>query len=217
MTHGLDRCEVSVMISFNPTEPWSLSVIGSEPDTGVEVISHIALNTLCEDRLTATAALPIVLLPIWNHENPVWQQNLEVMLNLMGPHFHTRMTLLARYAQYLFNLQHNTAKISRQQRTCLTAYEESAAATAHEIERLRHENGILHSGACSPSEQNRELQEVYCHLSDAEHGWNYTRMLFDITREEVETCTHGIVHLEHHVELQGADLEERAEMITELE
>jgi hypothetical protein len=25
-------------------------------------------------------------------------------------------------------------------------------------------------------------------------------MVFDITREEVETCTHGIVHLEHHVE-----------------
>jgi alpha-galactosidase/6-phospho-beta-glucosidase family protein len=42
-------------------------------------------------------------------------------------------------------------------------------------------------------------------------------MLLDITREEVETRTHGIVHLEYHVEAQNAELEERAEMITDLE
>jgi hypothetical protein len=86
-----------------------------------------------------------------------------------------------------------------------------------EIERLRHENVILHSVARPPSEQDRELQEVYRCLSDAEHGWNYTRMLLDITCEEVETHTHMIVHLEHHVEAWDAKLEERAEMITDLE
>jgi hypothetical protein len=42
-------------------------------------------------------------------------------------------------------------------------------------------------------------------------------MLHNITREEVETRTHGIVHLEHHVEAQDAELEERAEMIADLE
>jgi hypothetical protein len=42
-------------------------------------------------------------------------------------------------------------------------------------------------------------------------------MLLDITREEVETRTHGIVHLEHHVEAQDAELEEMVEMITDLE
>jgi hypothetical protein len=42
----------------------------------------------------------------------------------------------------LFNLQHNTARIARQQRTHLMAYEESAIAAAREIERLRHENSI---------------------------------------------------------------------------
>jgi hypothetical protein len=46
---------------------------------------------------------------------------------------------------------------------------------------------------------------------------NYTCILLNITREEVETCTHRIVHLEHHVEAQDAELEERAEMITDLE
>jgi hypothetical protein len=33
----------------------------------------------------------------------------------------------------------------------------------------------------------------------------------------VETRTHGIVHLEHHVEAQDAELEVRVEMITDLE
>jgi hypothetical protein len=42
-------------------------------------------------------------------------------------------------------------------------------------------------------------------------------MLLDITREEVETRTHGIVHLEHHMEAQDAEIEERVEMITDLE
>jgi hypothetical protein len=65
-------CEVSVMIPFDPPKPWSGSVIGSEPDTSVEMMAHIALTSLCEDRINATAALPIALLPIRNQENPVW-------------------------------------------------------------------------------------------------------------------------------------------------
>jgi uncharacterized coiled-coil DUF342 family protein len=99
----------------------------------------------------------------------------------------------------------------------LTAYKESATAATREIERLRHENAILCSGARPPLEQNRELQEVYRHLSNAEHGWNHTRMLLDITHEEVETRTHGIIHLDNHVETQDAELEERAKRIADLE
>jgi hypothetical protein len=112
--HGLDRCEVSVMIPFDLTELWLGSVIGSKPDTGVERMAHITLTFLCEDRLTATATLPIALLPIRNQENPVWQQCLEAVSNLKSPHFHARMTSLARYAQYLFNLHHNTTRTGTQ-------------------------------------------------------------------------------------------------------
>jgi hypothetical protein len=101
--------------------------------------------------------------------------------------------------------------------THLTTYKESATTITCEIERLRHESAILHSGACPPSEQDHELQEVYRRLSNAEHGWNHTRMLLDITREEVETRTHEIIHLEHHVEVQDAEIEERAETIANLE
>jgi hypothetical protein len=90
-------------------EPWSGSIIGSQLDTCVKLIAHITLTSLCEDRLAATAALAIALLPIWDQENLIWQQRLEAMPNLKGPHFHTGMTLLARYVQYLFILQHNIA------------------------------------------------------------------------------------------------------------
>jgi hypothetical protein len=181
------------------------------------VVVHIALTSLCEDRLAATATLPFTLLLIWNQENPVCQQHLEAVSDLEGPHFHTGMTSLARYAQYLFNLQHNTARTGMQQRTCLMAYKESATAATCEIERLRQENAILRSGARPPSEQDHELQEVYRRLSNFKHGWNHTHMLLDITREEVETHTHGIIHLEHHVEVQDTELEERAETTANLE
>jgi hypothetical protein len=73
MAHGLDMCEVGVMIPFDPTESWSGFVIGSEPNTGIEMMVHIALTSLCEDRLAATAALPIARLLIWNLGNPIWQ------------------------------------------------------------------------------------------------------------------------------------------------
>jgi hypothetical protein len=215
--HSMDQCDVSMTITFDPTEPWSGSVIGSEPGTGVEMMVHIAHTSLCEDRFAALVALPIAPLPIKNQENPIWQQRLEAISDLKGPHFHVEMTSLAKYAQYLFNLQHNTARIAGQQRTRLTAYEESATTTAHEIERLRHENAILHSSARPPSELDCELQEVYCRLSDAEHGWNYTRMLLDITHEEVDIRTHMIVHHENHIKTQYAKLEERVEMTTDLE
>jgi hypothetical protein len=96
-------------------------------------------------------------------------------------------------------------------------YEESATATTREIERLRHENSILHSGAWPPLELDRELQEVHCRFSDAENGWNYTSMLLDITHEEVDIRTHGIIYLENHMETQDAELEERVEIIADLE
>jgi hypothetical protein len=35
-------------------------------------MGHIALTSLCVDRLTATTALPIAFLLIRDQENPVW-------------------------------------------------------------------------------------------------------------------------------------------------
>jgi hypothetical protein len=146
MAHGLDVCEVNVMTPFNPTEPWSGSFIDSEPDTIIKMMAHVTLISLCESRLAATASLPITLLPIWNQENHVWQQRLEAVFNLEGPHFSAGMASLTKYVQYLFNLQHNTARTGLQQHMRLTAYEEQATTTSRELERLRHETAVLRSG-----------------------------------------------------------------------
>jgi hypothetical protein len=88
--HDLDRCKVRVTIPLDPVHPWLGSVVSGEPNTDIEMIAHIALTSLCKDRLAATAALPIALLPIQNQENPVWQQHLEAVSNLDGPHFHAQ-------------------------------------------------------------------------------------------------------------------------------
>jgi hypothetical protein len=152
-----------------------------------------------------------------SQENPVWQQRLEAMSDLEGPHFSAGMAALAKYVQYLFNLQHNTARTGMQQCMRLTAYEEQATTTSHKLERLRHENAVLHSITLLPLEQDRELKVVYHCPSEADHGWNYTRQLLNITREEVDIYTHRIIHLEHAVEMQDAELEERAETIANLE
>jgi hypothetical protein len=78
--------------------------------------------------------------------------------NLEGPRFHAGMTSLARYAQYLFNLQHNTARTVMQQCMRLTTYEEHTTAASHELERLRHENAVLCNDVHPPSEKDRELK-----------------------------------------------------------
>jgi chromosome segregation ATPase len=127
------------------------------------------------------------------------------------------MTSLARYMQYLFNLQHNTVRTIMQQCMRLTAYEKHTTTISRELERLRHENAILRNSARPLLEQDHELQVTYHWHSEAKHGWNHIHMLLDITHEEVDTRTHGIIHLENHVETQNAKLEERAEMITKLE
>jgi hypothetical protein len=64
--------------------PWLGQVRGQRDDTlrphGVVVRVH------CEDRLAATAALPITLLMIQNQENPARQQRLEAVSDLEDPH-----------------------------------------------------------------------------------------------------------------------------------
>jgi chromosome segregation ATPase len=84
------------------------------------------------------------------------------------------------------------------------------------MERLRHENDILYCRTLQSLDKDLELQVVYHHLSEAEHGWNYNRQQLDLAREEVDTWTHAIVHLEHAIEMQNLELEERTMTITTL-
>jgi chromosome segregation ATPase len=85
------------------------------------------------------------------------------------------------------------------------------------MERLEHENTILHHGSHESTETDLELQTAYHRLSEAEHGWNFTRQQLNLACEEVDTHTHAILHLEDAVEMQDTELDERAETIANLE
>jgi hypothetical protein len=158
-----------------------------------------------------------MLFPIRNQENPVWKQRLEVVSNLESPHFSTSMTAMAKYAHYLFILQHNTARTVMHQRMWLAGYDERNTACSHELEQLKHENALLCSGTLPPSDQDHELKVMYRYLNEAEHGWNYAHQQLDAAHEEVDSRTHAIIHLEHANEQQDLDLEERTAVITSIE
>jgi hypothetical protein len=193
MVHGQDKCEINVVIPLNPTEPWMATIIGVELDETVEQTTQVALTSLCESHLADTAAMPIALFPIRNQEDPVWKQCLEAMSNPEGPHFHAGMAALAEYAYHMFNLQASTGRIVMRQHLHSISLEQH-------VEELRRANAILHSGTSPPSDQDHELQVVYRHLSEAEHGWHYFRQQLDAAREMLDERTHAIIHLEHHIE-----------------
>jgi hypothetical protein len=207
MAHGQDKCEVNVVIPLNPTEPWMATVIGVELDETVEQRAQDALTFLCESRLADNAAMPIVLFPIHNHEDPMWKQRREAVSNPEVPHFHVDMAALAGYVQHMFNLPANTGRTVMRQRL------DSGSLEQHVAE-LRHANDILRSGTPPPSDQDRELQVMYQRLSEAEHGWHYFRQQLDAAREMLDERTHAIIHLEHHVEQQDVKLKEKGSVRT---
>jgi hypothetical protein len=112
MAHDVEVYEDNVTIPIDPSKLWSGSIIASEPNTVVEMMANTALTYLSESRLTAIVALPTALLPIWDQENPMWWQRLEATSDRGDPHFSAKTASLAKYTQYLFNLQQNTVKIS---------------------------------------------------------------------------------------------------------
>jgi hypothetical protein len=198
------------VIPLNPTEPWMATIIGVELDETVEQTAQVALTSLCERHLADTTAMPIVLFPIRNQEDPVWKLHLEAVSNLEGPHFHAGIAALAGYAHHMFNLQASTARTVIQQRL------HSGSLEQH-VKELRRANVILRSGTPLPSDQDRELQVTYRRLSEAEHGWHYFLQQLDVARVMLDERTHLIIHLKHHIEQQDLELEERLVMITDLE
>jgi hypothetical protein len=110
LSRRLGQCEVSVMIPFNPTSPWSGSIIGSEADTGVDMI-HTSPAPLCartaspvqQHCLSRFSQFRIRRTPYGNSA----LRPCSISRAITSTH---RMTSLARYAQYLFNVQHSTAR-----------------------------------------------------------------------------------------------------------
>jgi hypothetical protein len=68
------------------------------------------------------------------------------------------------------------------------------------MERLERENALLRHGTRDSTEMDLELQVTYHRLSEAEHGMNSAWQQIDLTREEVNTRTYAIMHLENAIE-----------------
>jgi hypothetical protein len=96
-------------------------VVGGKLDVAVEKMAHLALTTVCEQRLVGMADMSITLFPIWNQDNPKWCQCLGAACNLTWEQFNVEWEPMTRYAKYLFNLQHKTSRIMIEQCTHLDA------------------------------------------------------------------------------------------------
>jgi hypothetical protein len=106
---------------------------------------------LCGTRLADIVTMPIVLFPVHYQRDPVWQQRLEAISDLKGPHFHAGLAAM-EYAQYLFDLQHTTARTVVQQCLGMAAYEERNITISHKLAQLKCENDLLRGGTIPPSD-----------------------------------------------------------------
>jgi chromosome segregation ATPase len=61
-----------------------------------------------------------------------------------------------------------------------------------------------------------EYESLYCHLSEVERELSQTHAQLQEARDEIDTRTQAIVHLEHVVEQQDAELKEIKEHIVDL-
>jgi hypothetical protein len=93
-------------------------------------MAHVALTALCERRFTDTADTQIALFPIHDQEEPEWRQRLEAPCNLSSPQFSIGWAQMAKYMQYLFNIQHNTGLMVIEQHAHLNVYKELADHTS---------------------------------------------------------------------------------------
>jgi hypothetical protein len=115
MEHGLPRCEVYVDIwshtVFSDGSIWSMWVIGNDMDDAMEKAAHMVLTTLCSQCLLDTVSTSISLYPIHDRSDPEWTTHIDEACNVFQDHYHGGCAYMVRYAQHLFQLQHDAHHI----------------------------------------------------------------------------------------------------------
>jgi hypothetical protein len=147
MEHGLPRYEVYVDIRFHPVfpngSPWSMWVIKNDMDDAMEKAAHVVLTALCSQRLPDTASTPILLYPIQDHSDPEWMTRMDEACNVFQDHYHVGWAYMMRYAQHMFQLQHDTQRIIARQRCRLCTYAREVKSLEQKIERMAQEHNVL--------------------------------------------------------------------------
>jgi hypothetical protein len=124
--HDLQHCDIYVDIPSHPMFPdgslWSTWAIRADMDDAMEKYTHMALTALCSQNLAAAAGTPILLYHIQDRSNPEWKTRMDEVGNVFQVHYHSGWSYMARYAQHMFQLQHNTQRIITEQRCHLVGY-----------------------------------------------------------------------------------------------
>jgi hypothetical protein len=94
--------------------------------------------------------------------------------------FNARWAQRAKYMQGLFNLQHNTGRTMIEPCACMDMYEWQSIWVSLALEKLGHNNGILHQGTFGKHEKDLDLQSLYCCPSEAERRMNHTHTRLDL-------------------------------------
>jgi hypothetical protein len=84
--------------------------------------AHMALTALCSQNLAATVGTPISLYPIPDRSDPEWKSRMNEVRNVFQVHYHSGWVYMAGYAQYMFQLQHDTQCIIVEWRCRLVGY-----------------------------------------------------------------------------------------------
>jgi ADP-dependent phosphofructokinase/glucokinase len=81
----------------------------------------------------------------------------------------------------------------------MNEYERLAITVGFDSERLGHENHAFRQETVRVLDKDLELSSGYHRLSEVEREMSHTRAQLQEAREEIDTRTHAIVHLEHAI------------------
>jgi hypothetical protein len=145
--HDLQLYEVYVDIPSHPVfvdgSTWSTWAIGADMDNAMEKAAHMALTALCSQKLAATTGTPISLYPIQDRSDLKWKARMDEVGNVFQVHYHSGLAYMDRYAQHLFQLQHDTQHIIAEQRCHHVGYTKEVKNLTQEINRMAQKNGVV--------------------------------------------------------------------------
>jgi hypothetical protein len=148
VVHGLPRSEVYINIWPHPVFPDGSSrytwVIRNDIDDAMEKAAHLALTTLCSQRLLDTTGTPILLYPIQDRSDPEWTVHMDEACNAFQDHYHAGWAYMVRYVQHMFQLQHDPQHIIAGQRHHLGTYAREVKSLKQEIGCMAQEHDALH-------------------------------------------------------------------------
>jgi hypothetical protein len=219
----LQRCEVYIDIPSHPVfpegSPWSTWAIGANMDDAIEKAAHMALTALCSQNLAATAGTPISMYPIQDRSNPEWKARMDEVGNIFQVHYHSGWAYMVRYAQHLFQLQHDTQRIIVEQQYHLVGYAKEVKDLTQEISRKAQEVGVVHQQVRDLESHLHDKEEALlsslCHSSKRNQELLRHRVLLRMAEESAKIKAHEFEEFQTVKDLEIQGMQEELEELEE--